>query len=97
MTAPNPDEAGSDTKFAAGPSDRTGGSAGRMLGGLFTASGRRSMGTLNAHVYDIPRDLTDPGVAFTRTVLVPLAFEKVVGEMRGLAAESTLRTSAIGS
>jgi hypothetical protein len=45
------------------------------------------MGTLHADVYDVPRGFTDPGVTLTRTVVVPLAFEKVVGEMRGLSAE----------
>jgi hypothetical protein len=87
VTARNPNEGGSDTKFLAGPSDRTGGSAGRTLGGLLTASGGGAMGTLQAEVKDVPRGFTDPGVVLTRTVVVPLAYEKVVGEMRGLATD----------
>ena len=54
-----------------------------------TASGGNAMGTLHADVYDVPRGFTDPGVALTRTVVVPLSFEKVVGQMTGLAAEIT--------
>ncbi len=45
------------------------------------------MGTLQAEVKDVPSGFTDPGVTLTRTVTVPLAYDKVVGEMRGLAAE----------
>jgi hypothetical protein len=45
------------------------------------------MGTLHADVYDVPHGFTDPAVTLTRTVNVPLSFEKVVGEMRGIAGE----------
>jgi hypothetical protein len=43
------------------------------------------MGTLRTQVKDVPRGFTDPGVAMTRTVQVPLAYEKVVLEMRALS------------
>lgn len=77
---------GSDKKYAAGPSDRTGGSAGPTLGPLLTASGRKSSGTLHVDVYDVPHGFTDK-VTMTRTVTSPLSFDKVVGEMSRLGAE----------
>ena len=87
VTARNPNPEESDYKFAAGPFDRNGGSYGRDLGGLLSAIGGGQMGTLEANVKDVSHGFTDPGVALTRAVTVPLSFDKVTLEMRTLAAE----------
>jgi hypothetical protein len=87
VTARNPNPEESDYKFAAGPFDGTGGSYGRNLGGLLTAIGGSQMGTLEARVKEVSHGFTDPGVALTRAVAVPLSYDKVTLEMRSLAAE----------
>jgi hypothetical protein len=45
------------------------------------------MGTLEAEVKEVSHGFTDPGVALTRAVPVPLPYDKVTLEMRTLAAE----------
>ena len=87
MTARNQNPDGSDYKFAAGASDRTGGSYGQKFGGLLTAIGGSQLGTLEAETKEVSHGFTDPAVAMTRSVTVPLSYDKVTLEMRALAGE----------